>query len=629
MKKSDRLLGMGRDITRRDFIHDFSLAGLGLALPGGLTAHAAGSATAPLARDYPPVRTGIRGSHPGAFEVAHALAREGKGFPAPTDLDETYDLVVVGGGISGLAAAYYYRKRFGPDARILIVENHDDFGGHAKRNEFHQGGRMRLSWGGTMNLEYPMFSDEVSELLSELGVDIDTLLEGYHFRYGSGPKGKHAMFFDAETFGRDVLVQDFSFRVGRETDLDDAIDRFPISEASRESLKKFYARRDNVFAGKSADEVEKLLKRISYTDFLKQYGGLTDEAANLFIRVTHGYAGVGADSLSAAECIGASVPIMHLLGSEHLSGSGAADAGGDVAMFPDGNASIARLLVRALIPAVAPDADASNLALAPFDYGKLDEAGAPVRLRLESTVINVANRDGGTGVTYVNDGRVLRVSAKHTVLACYHAIIPHLCPELPDKQKDAQKYQVKRPLLVTNVLLRNSQAIERLELSGAYCPGRLHGAVWVVKGVDTVGYSHDWDDAGTVPVMFWGSVTPPDASVPVKEQHRASGALLLSMSFEDFEREVRTVLDGMLGPAGFDVREDVLAITVNRWPHGYAYGYLDLWDPDWAEGQAPHEIARQPFGNITIANADAGADAYTHVAIDEARRAVGEFDADR
>jgi spermidine dehydrogenase len=294
-------------------------------------------------------------------------------------------------------------------------------------------------------------------------------------------------------------------------------------------------------------------------------------------------------------------------------------------MFPDGNASIARLLVRALIPAVAPDADASNLALARFDYGKLDEAGAPVRLRLESTVINVANRDGGTDVTYVNDGRVLRVSAKHTVLACYHAIIPHLCPELPDEQKDAQKYQVKRPLLVTNVLLRNSRAIDKLELSGAYCPGRLHGAVWVVKGVDTVGYSHDWDDAGTVPVMFWGSVTPPDASVPVKEQHRASRALLLSMSFEDFEREVRTVLDGMLGPAGFDVREDVLAITVNRWPHGYAYGYLDLWDPDWAEGQAPHEIARQPFGNITIANADAGADAYTHVAIDEARRAVDEL----
>ncbi len=626
MKKNDRLLGMDRDITRRDFIHDLSLASLGLALPAGTAAHAADSGSGPSAAGYPPVRTGMRGSHPGAFEVAHALAREGKAFPAPTDLDESYDLVVVGGGISGLAAAYYYRRRFGPDSRILILENHDDFGGHAKRNEFHQGGRMRLSWGGTMNLEYPYFSEEVNELMAELGVNIDTLLEGYHFRYGSGPKGEHAMFFDAETFGRDVLVQDFSFRAGRETDLDHAIDRFPISEASRESLKAFYARRDNVFAGKSESEVKALLKRISYTDFLKQYGGLTDEAANLFIRVTHGYAGVGADSLSAAECIGASVPIMHLFGSPNLSGSGATDAGGDVAMFPDGNASIARLLVRALIPAVAPGADASNLALAQFDYSKLDEPDSPVRLRLESTVINVTDGQAGTSVTYVNDGRVLRVNAKHTILACYHVIIPHLCPDLPEEQKAAQKYQVKRPLLVTNVLLRDSKAIDKLELSGAYCPGRLHGAVWVVKGVDTMGYRHDWDDAGTVPVMFWGSVTPPDSSVPVKEQHRASRAALLAMTFEDFEREVRTVLDGMLGPAGFDVREDILAITVNRWSHGYAYGYLDLWDPEWPKGEAPHEIAKKPFGNITIANSDAGAEAYTHVAIDEARRAVGELD---
>jgi spermidine dehydrogenase len=625
VKKTDRQLGMGRDITRRDFVHDLTLASLGLTLTPGVSAELLNDEPQQVDANYPPIRTGMRGSHPGAFEAAHALAREGKKFADPVDLDEEYDLVVVGGGISGLSAAYYYRKQFGADSRILILENHDDFGGHAKRNEFHQGGQMRLSWGGTMNLEYPWFSDTANEMLGELGVDIDELLEGYQFRYGAGPKGRHSIFFDAETYGRDELIHDFSFRAGRSDNLEGVFDRFPVSEESRQSLKTFYARRENVFEGKSEAEVSEILSGISYTGFLKKYGGLTDEAAKLFINTTHGYWGVGADSLSAAECIGASLPIMHLLGQPDLSGTGDDNAGGDVAMFPDGNASIARLLVQALIPDVAPGVDARNVAMARFDYSRLDATGSPVRLRLDSTVVNVANRDRGTSVSYVNQGRLLRLKSRHAVLACYHAIIPHLCPELPGEQKEAQKYQVKRPLLVTNVLLRDSNAFDKLDISGAHCPGRLHGAVWPIKGVNTAGYRHDWDDSGPVPVMFWGSIAPPDANVPVKEQHRASRAILLAMTFEDFEREVRTVLDGMLGSAGFDVQEDILAITVNRWPHGYSYGYLDLWDPEWPPGEAPHELARRPFGNIAIANTDAAASALTNVAIDEAWRAVTEL----
>jgi spermidine dehydrogenase len=405
------------------------------------------------------------------------------------------------------------------------------------------------------------------------------------------------------------------------------IDLFPVSKESRESLKRFYARRENVFEGQSDSEVTRILASISYTEFLKQYGGLTDEAAGLFIKTTHGYWGVGADSLSVAECIGASLPVMHLLGQPHLSGSGDSNPGGDVAMFPDGNASIARLLVHALIPRAAPGSNARNIAMARFDYARLDEAPQPVRLRLNSTVVNVENHDGGTRAAYVNGGRVWRVKSKHTVLACYHSIIPHLCPGMPSGQKEAQKYQVKRPLILTNVLLRTSRPFDQLDISGAYCPGRLHGAVWQVKGVNTAGYRHDWQDDGPVPVMFWGSVAPPDSGLAIKQQHRASRNLLLAMPFEDFEREVRTVLDGMLSRAGFDVQRDILAITVNRWPHGYAYDYLDLWDPEWPPGEAPHEIARKPFGNIAVANADAGADAYTHVAIDQARRAVEDLPA--
>jgi spermidine dehydrogenase len=215
MSKSDRQLGMSRDITRRDFIHGAGLTALSLGLPSA----AAGRQPLPphaetAGRYYPPTLTGLRGSHPGSFEVAHELALRDKDFDTGVDLGEEYDLVVVGGGLSGLAAAYFYRQRFGKDSRILILENHDEFGGHATRNEFHQGEPMRLVWGGDFNLEYSAFSEQGNALLKELGVDIDRLLEHNDFNYGSDGKLGPATYFDAETYGRDVLIPGFTPRWG-------------------------------------------------------------------------------------------------------------------------------------------------------------------------------------------------------------------------------------------------------------------------------------------------------------------------------------------------------------------------------------------------------------------------------
>jgi len=153
----------------------------------------------------------------------------------------------------------------------------------------------------------------------------------------------------------------------------------------------------------------------------------------------------------------------------------------------------------------------------------------------------------------------------------------------------------------------------------------MHGTLFLFKGINTGGYRHPLADTGPVPLVFWGSISPPAEAITVKEQLRASREIMLGLTFADYEREVRTVLEGLLGPVGFKVQDDVLAITVNRWPHGYAYEYLELWDDEFADGEAPHQIASQPFGHITFANADAGASAYTHVAIDEAFRAVGEL----
>lgn len=614
---------MQRQISRRDFVYGSSIAALGLMLPVGGCQTDIGGDVAPIPGvDYPPLKTGMRGSHPGSFETAHALAREGVRFDNPVDLDEHYDLVVVGAGISGLAAAYQYRKKFGLESRILVLDNHDDFGGHAKRNEFRQDGDMRLAWGGTMNLEFLSFSDVVLGFLEELGIDVHQLSSDLDFHYGGD---KPAIWFDAETYGSNVLVPGFSM-YSRNLDALDSIDQFPLSESGRAALKQFYTSDANVLEGMDESEIDRVLYKTSYTAFLTQYAGLPDEVVELFIKATDGYWGVQTHSLSVAEALQAWLPGSHLLGDAANRAVGAEESE-KVAMFPDGNASIARLLVRSLIPAVAPDADPVNIATAQFDYAQLDRAESRVRLRLASTVVHVENRDDKVAISYVGDGNVARVQARHCVLACYHAIIPHLCPELPEAQKEAQRYQVKHPMLLTNVLVRNSRALDNLGISGAYCPGRMHAKVWLIKGVNTVGYQPDTSEEGVVPLMFWGMMAPPVRDIPIHDQLRAARGALLSLTFEDFEREVRTVLDGMLGPAGFDVAEDILAITVNRWPHGYAYGYLDLWDPEWEAGMAPHEIARQPFGNITIANSDAAASAYTQAAIEEAIRAVEELNA--
>ena len=617
-RKTDKQLGMLKPIRRRDFVQG-ALVTAGTAL----TAHqlAAADALSPppaaepaISGEYPPTRTGMRGSHPGAYEIAHALGRDGARFPEPAEAKEHYDLVVVGAGISGLAAAYFYRQKIDPDAKILLLENHDDFGGHAKRNEFHQGGEMVLSLGGTHNLEWWKFSDVVTGLLSELGVDPHAMREDMTFDYGHDAPNSPAMWFDADTYGQSRLLPNFSLR-NRLTK--EQIEQIPISEEGRASLLRFYtgAAKASML---SRAEVETLLSRISYPDFLREYARLTEDAIQLFDKDQHGSWGLEMRALSAAEAIEVGYPGLQLFGQDWEG----EDFQYPVAMWPDGNASLARLLVAKLIPEAAPGANAQNIATANFDYSLLDREANDVRLRRNATVIHTENTDTGVSVTYASSGNIHRVTATHSVLACYHSIIPHLCPAIPAAQKDALKYQIKMPLILTNVLIRNRHALDKLGIDAISCPGRLHGRLFLFQGIQTGGYQSKGD---AVSLVFWGSVSPPKDAIDIRSQLRGSRQRLLELSLDDVEREVRAVLDELLSPAGFDVSEDILAITVNRWPHGYAYEYMQLWDPDWEEGEAPHEIARQRFGSIAIANADAGASAYTHVAIDQASRAVDEL----
>jgi spermidine dehydrogenase len=626
---NDRGLGMSRPITRRDFIHDGGVAALAMTLPlPGLAMPRGGSEVY-----YPPTLVGMRGSHPGSFEVAHALAREGKRFENPIALDEQYDLAVIGGGISGLAAAYFHRRLHGAQSRILILDNHDDFGGHAKRNEFHQGGPMRLAWGGTVNMEYPLYSDVANELLRDLAIDIPRLLEHFEFNWlGTGGSLRPALLFDKARYGRDVLLRGVTLQGLPPGDLATHVDTFPLPDEARAKLKAFLLASGDVLADLSPSERDTYLHRTSYTGFLREHFELRESATQIFSSAPAGYWGLPAESLSLSECLQSRLPGAHVLGGSERPGNGERDS--PVAMFPDGNSSIARLLVRSLIagtfPAMAIDADPFGIVTARLDYDALDRPGSAVRLRLNSTAVHVANaaNDAGITVDYVNDGRLLRIRARQAVLACYNAIVPYLVPDLPSAQKAALAQCIKRPMLVVNTLLRNGHALQKLGIKGAQLPGSFLQDIFLVTGINVGDYRPTWrPEDPCVMQAFAAFIAEHPEGLAVSDQNRLARARMLGMQFEDFEREVRRVLNAMLGDGGFDAARDIVAITVNRWPHGYARDHVDLEDPSWNSEPRPEVVGRQRFGNIAIANSDAGADAFTHVAIDQAWRAVNELTA--
>jgi spermidine dehydrogenase len=292
--------------------------------------------------------------------------------------------------------------------------------------------------------------------------------------------------------------------------------------------------------------------------------------------------------------------------------------------FPDGNASVARLLVRRLIPAAMPGRSAEDVVPARAGYHLLDRRDWPVRIRLSSSVMRVRDMGKSVEVTYLRDGKLQSVEANAVVLACWHTAIPYLCPDLPAKQKKALEFAVKVPLVYTNVLVRDWRAFTKLGVRSISCPGLWHTSVNLDAPVSIGTYRCSRSPAE--PIVLHLSKAPCQPGLPVRMQHRAGRAELLSTTFEDIERSIRDQLARTLGSGGFDPARDVLAITVNRWPHGYAYQYNSLFDDFWRDGgEQPCVAARQRSGRIAIANADASAYSYTDAAIDQAYRAVEEL----
>ena len=614
------------DITRRDFLN-----GVAITVAAGMTPLQLLQA-APDGRYYPPALTGLRGSHVGSFEVAHQMGWEKKVFDTEKlPITEDYDLVVVGGGLSGLSAAWFYREKH-PKAKILILENHDDFGGHAKRNEFQAGGRTIIGYGGSEALQSPnhLYSKEVNGLLKKLGVDIKRFETAFDRQFYPNLGLSRGVFFDKENFGEDKLVtgdptpmvaDDIAPDQLHARSISDFINDFPLPAEDRQALIDLHMAPKDYLPGKTAEEKADHLAATSYRNFLLKDVGLSEGAVKYFQSRTNDFMALSIDAVAAADAYSVGFPGFAGMNLAPISEEAAAEMEEPyIYHFPDGNASVARLLVRSLIPGVAPGHTMDDIVLATFDYARLDQPKAAVRLRLNSTAVSVRNVDGGVHIGYSRGGQLAQVRGKRCILACYNMMIPYLLKDLPAPQAHALSQNVKYPLVYTKVVIRNWQSFQKLGVHEIYAATQPYSRIKLDYPVSMGGYDHPRDPTQPIGLHMVYVPTSPNSGMNARDQARAGRGKLYGQTFEQLEAQLRDQLQRMLGPGGFKHETDILAITVNRWSHGYASFSNSLFD-DADESEALMNLARKPVGHVSIANSDAAWSAYAHAAIDEAFRA--------
>ncbi len=622
MNQQDRHLGMDADISRRDFLNGVSVAIGASLLPS--SSHAQDVGAQDVAGYYPPQLSGMRGSHLGSFEAAH-MARDGATWDGE-ETGEQYDLVVVGGGISGLSAAYFYRQATGENAKILVLDNHDDFGGHAKRNEFNLDGRLMIGYGGTQSLEAPGGYPEVAKkLLRELGIENERFYTAFDRKLYQSLGLSRATFFDKETFGADHLA------VG---DLDDpeVLKHIPISEEGKADLVRLLADEGQYLEDIPVQDRLAYLDGIDYRTYLKKHAGMGGEVLNVLRSSGRGLWAIGIDALPAKLAWSSGYPGFADL-ELGVSSYRREPREPYIFHFPDGNASVARLLVRAMIPAVAPGNSMEDIVTAKFDYRQLDDPQSGVRIRLNSTAVRARHIDdkltNPVQVTYLRDGEARIVTAGRVVMACYHAIIPRLCPEMPAYQRTLLSHALRAPLVYTNVLIRDWTSFVKLGIQRANCPGCYHHGVTLDFPVSLGDYR--CPKSPKEPMVLHLNRVPIFPGLSAREQFAAGKHELLATSFATFERNIRDQLGRMLREGGFDPARDIAGITVNRWPHGYAYGYDPETDrvafepSQWPAEKRYWRKASRRFGNISVAATDAASNAMTESAIEEAHRAVSDL----
>jgi len=608
-------------ITRRDFINGTLVAAGSSMLPFGATGQDVLDALEPSY--YPPALTGLRGSHPGSNDHAHSRAWTQRSEWGPTTaLSEEYDLVVVGGGLSGLAAAYFYQQKHGKDKKVLILDNHDDFGGHAKRNEHTIQGNTRIAYGGSQTLVDPRDGSEVVlGLFKDIGVDLERFETAYDVEFYRRNNLGAVTYFNREVFGEAKVVKhpycNYPNYVeglqGTKLSNEEAARQAPLSEKGKEQLLQVL--NGGLHEIKvPEEELEDYISTHSYFDYLEDTLGVDDPGVLRMARHSAlDWGSTGTDLMTigtAKECGALGFAPVAVFDEDNPY----------IHHFPDGNAGVARALVKKMIPGVGKGNNAEELVLSRFNYAELDESSNTVRIRLNSTAVNVRHRGDPESssevlVNYINDNKSYQVKGKGAVMACYNMMIPHIVPDLPEEQAAALRLQSNSPLQYTSVGLKNWRAIKEIGMGLAMSPGNMHQAVLMDFPVSMGGYEYTKtpDDPCVIQMIscpYGETVGAPELDQILEARYR-----MLSLQFEDYEEEIRSHLGGMLPTGTFAFDRDVESITVNRWAHGYTTS---------GPGNSV-KMGRQPFGRITIANSDSAPGNDAKIAIDMASRAVNEL----
>jgi spermidine dehydrogenase len=625
--RTDKALGLESDITRRDFLNSTLLASGGLLLSSASPAQILAQKSSDAATNGDWTGYGGIGDYANSngntrhvLEAGHQI-RDGNFETLPAsviDTGEIYDCVIVGGGISGLAAALIFRQLAGREKTCLVLDNHPIFGGEAKRNEFLVDGHRLVAHQGSALFQVKYPHSFITRFYESIG--LKTLRLEYQKWAGSEPEIALAKspYLGSEPFG---MFFGAKFGQAQGMWLTDPwgkkLEGAPIPAKTRDELLRYQsadAASDHIPQYRG-DAISRRLDTITLEQHLMERHGISRETVRTFLADEGGGFGLGPDALSGYTAYA-------------FDGLGAFEED-STQMFPDGNASIARLIVKTLLPeTISGDASVEGVFRNRVNFGALDRAGTATRIRLGSTAVWVKHdgdpaKSESVTVAYTREGKTYRVKARSVVMAGGSWTTKHIVRDLTDDRREAYAQFYRSPCMVANVAVRNWRFLYKMGISGCQWFEGLGSYIQLRKlalcGIEAPTIGPDSPVVMTIKVLY----SRPGHSA--EDQGHIGRAEMISTTFREYERQIRQQLTDMFAGSGFDASRDIAGIILNRWGHAYASPAPGFYFGK--EGNPPPgELLRAaPFGRIAFANVDLSGMPDHKSSILEGKRAVEQL----